>query len=102
MTRYARRTDNNQAQIYREVRANKLFKVLDHSKIGAGFPDCEVIHIPSNNHLLVEIKDTGKRNQLTKAEKEWWGSKPKQLHATVVESSKEIFAYFETVFKVKI
>lgn len=100
--RYAKRVDNNQAEFTRIIRKNKLFKIYDNSKIGSGFPDKTVVHIPSNYHLLVEIKDEGKRNHLTPAQKHWFENKPKQLHAIVAERPSEVFSYFEKVFEVKI
>lgn len=100
--RYNKRVDANQALFYKTIRKNKLFTITDQSKIGQGFPDAVVMHIPSREELLVEIKDKGKRNHLTDAQKKWFENKPKGLHAIVAESPDEVFAYFKIVFKVKV
>jgi len=95
MTRYAKRTDANQKEIVSALRLNG-YTVEVTSHIGNGFPD---ILISKNSIALgVEIKDIGKRADLTDDEikmKSWFIALG--MNYTVSESLYDIeSAYYET------
>ena len=72
MSRYARRTDDNQPEIIAAFRACGWY-VRDTSRLGEGFPDL-VVYRPQNGIVLVEVKDGTKppsARQLTKDESEF-------------------------------
>lgn len=72
LTRYARRTDQNHAEIREGLRAAG-WEVIDASGAGDGFPDLIVKVAPGMPHML-EVKD-GKKplsaQALTPAQEKW-------------------------------
>ena len=72
MPRHAKRTDENQKAIVTELRSyGFIVKVV--SNLGGGMPD--ILVAKDKRAIGVEIKDTGKRKQVTDAEIEmrvWW------------------------------
>lgn len=70
--RHAKRTDDNQKALVSELRAHGFF-VRVTSNVGQGFPDLLVSK--DRVALGVEVKDKGKRRDVTDAEVEmmvWW------------------------------
>jgi len=88
MTRYAKRKDENQPLVVDELRANG-YQVKVTSGIGNGFADLLVLK--HKIAVAVELKDKGKRKQLTDKEKEmfgWWISLG--MRYIVAETTEEI------------
>ena len=73
--RYAKRTDNNHAEI-RDGLRRAGFPVLDLSACGGGVPDLSVlVDVENKRNLFLEVKDGDKppsAQDLTEAEKEWF------------------------------
>jgi len=93
VTRHAKRTDANQEQIVSELRSYG-YRVKVTSQIGQGFPDILVSR--GKFGIGVEIKDKGKRKQLTDSEVEmryWWMQLG--MRYIVVENTSEILKSFK-------
>ena len=80
------RVDNNQSQIITTLRTIPGLSVANTSQLGDGFPDMVVGY--EGFDFLFEIKDTGKRRDLTPKEidfqHKWTG------HYDVIESADEV------------
>ncbi len=91
--RYANRTDKNHKDIVTELRTFG-FIVKDTSGIGKGFPD---ILVSKNRKAIgVEIKDKGKRKQVTDFEVEmrvWW--EELGMKYIIAETTEEIVKSFK-------
>jgi hypothetical protein len=72
VTRHARKTDRNHAEIRDGLRALG-YEVLDLSAAGCGVPDLAVRIAPGKSHML-EVKDGDKplsKQALTPAQEQW-------------------------------
>ena len=97
MTRYAKRTDANHKDIVTELRTFG-FIVKDTSAVGRGFPD--ILVAKDRKAIGVEIKDKGKRKQVTDFEIEmrvWW--RELGMNYIVAESTEEILKAFKEMKK---
>lgn len=91
----AKRTDGNQAQIARELRAVGL-AFYDTHEVGQGFPDGVVVGYNQRtgtvDALLVEIKTA--RGKLTPAERIFHAEYPEDGPLLVARSADDILAWF--------
>lgn len=88
MSRYARRTDDNQTRIVNALRAVGV-DVIITSAIGRGFPDLLCIHPADDSIVLLEVKDGAKapsRRKLTPAEVAFAKRVPVRVVASVDEA----------------
>jgi len=92
MTRYSKRTDENQKSIVNELRSyGFIVKVTSH--VHFGFPD--ILIAKDRKAMGVEIKVKGKRKDLTDEEitmQSWWDSLG--MKYIVAENVQEIIAEF--------
>ena len=94
MTRYAKRTDANHAEI-RDALRQMGFSVRDTSGIGNGYPDLTVT-ARAGRKVFLEIKVPGEERRLTAKEREWQAILSPDYHVvTTVEEAMAVCGLVE-------